>query len=192
MIDYTYNPIIPADYKIRRERTSLRNLSLQALFLWCGGDGGRIPPSRTAGAAVPGFAPWLRFSGCLFQFTPGYEPTDFGRGFSSLFSTHYKKRALQALFLWYGGDGGSRTHVQKYFRRTFSERSQCFVIRRIRRDADTLRNCYPVSPLKYQELFQRFPAFITPDFKPAGEPEAARGAELCSQCEIVVIFSVYI
>ena len=91
-----------------------------------------------------------------------------------------------------GGDGGSRTHVQKYFRRTFSERSQCFVIRRIRRDADTLRNCYPVSPLKYQELSQRFPAFMTPDFKPAGEPEAARGAELCSQCEIVVIFSVYI
>lgn len=91
-----------------------------------------------------------------------------------------------------GGDGGSRTHVQKYFRRTFSERSQCFVIRSIRRDADTLRNCYPVSPLKYQELFQRFPAFMTPDFKPAGEPEAARGAELCSQCEIVVIFSVYI
>jgi hypothetical protein len=33
---------------------------------------------------------------------------------------------------------------------------------------------------------------MTPDFKPAGEPEAARGAELCSQCEIVVIFSVYI
>ena len=92
----------------------------------------------------------------------------------------------------FGGDGGSRTHVQKYFRRTFSERSQCFVIRSIRRDADTLRNCYPVSPLKYQELFQRFPAFMTPDFKPAGEPEAARGAELCSQCEIVVIFSVYI
>jgi len=91
-----------------------------------------------------------------------------------------------------GGDGGSRTHVQKYFRRTFSERSQCFVIRSIRRDADTLRNCYPVSPLKYQELSQRFPAFMTPDFKPAGEPEAARGAELCSQCEIVVIFSVYI
>ena len=115
-----------------------------------------------------------------------------GCGFSSLFSMHYKKRALQALFLRYGGDGGSRTHVQKYFRRTFSERSQCFVIRRIRRDADTLRNCYPVSPLKYQELSQRFPAFMTPDFKPAGEPEAARGAELCSQCEIVVIFSVYI
>ena len=105
---------------------------------------------------------------------------------------HHKKRAVQALFLRYGGDGGSRTHVQKYFRRTFSERSQCFVIRRIRRDADTLRNCYPVSPLKYQELSQRFPAFMTPDFKPAGEPEAARGAELCSQCEIVVIFSVYI
>ena len=102
------------------------------------------------------------------------------------------KKTAGAVLLLIIGDGGSRTHVQKYFRRTFSERSQCFVIRRIRRDADTLRNCYPVSPLKYQELSQRFPAFMTPDFKPAGEPEAARGAELCSQCEIVVIFSVYI
>lgn len=108
--------------------------------------------------------------------------------------TFQNKKALKSncFKAFIGGDGGSRTHVQKYFRRTFSERSQCFVIRRIRRDADTLRNCYPVSPLKYQELFQRFPAFMTPDFKPAGEPEAARGAELCSQCEIVVIFSVYI
>ena len=30
------------------------------------------------------------------------------------------------------------------------------------------------------------------NFKPAGEPELMRGAELCSQCEIVVIFSVCI
>lgn len=31
---FTYNPIIPADYKSRRERTSLRNLSLfGVLFL---------------------------------------------------------------------------------------------------------------------------------------------------------------
>ena len=29
MIDLTYNPIIPADYKSRRERTSLRSLSLR-------------------------------------------------------------------------------------------------------------------------------------------------------------------
>ena len=28
MIDFTYNPIIPADYKSQRERTSLRSLSL--------------------------------------------------------------------------------------------------------------------------------------------------------------------
>ena len=28
MIDFTYNPIIPADYKSKRERTSLRSLSL--------------------------------------------------------------------------------------------------------------------------------------------------------------------
>ena len=28
MIDFTYDPIIPADYKSQRERTSLRSLSL--------------------------------------------------------------------------------------------------------------------------------------------------------------------
>ena len=32
MIDFTYNPIIPADYKSRRERTSLRSLSLAFAF----------------------------------------------------------------------------------------------------------------------------------------------------------------
>ena len=35
MIDFTYNPIIPADYKSQRERTSLRSLSLLGyLFLY--------------------------------------------------------------------------------------------------------------------------------------------------------------
>ena len=32
MIDFTHNPIIPADYKSPRERTSLRSLSLVRLF----------------------------------------------------------------------------------------------------------------------------------------------------------------
>ena len=34
------------------------------------------------------------------------------------------KKQAQGLFLYvYGGDGGSRTHVRKHFRRNFSERS---------------------------------------------------------------------
>ena len=150
---------------------------------------------RRQGRLTPPFRASLLdcgFPGVFSSLHPDTNPLVLDVGSPPSFLCIAKKRALQALFLRYGGDGGSRTHVQKYFRRTFSERSQCFVIRRIRRNADTLRNCYPVSPLKYQELSQRFPAFMTPDFKPAGEPEAARGAELCSQCEIVVIFSVYI
>lgn len=37
MIDFTYNPIIPADYKSQRERTSLRSLSLGRVT-YVGGD----------------------------------------------------------------------------------------------------------------------------------------------------------
>ena len=42
MIDFTYNPIIPADYKSPRERTSLRSLSLGGLLFCC-------PSPHTAG-----------------------------------------------------------------------------------------------------------------------------------------------
>ena len=40
MIDFTYNPIIPADYKSHGKRTSLRSLSLRGTFsivAACGG-----------------------------------------------------------------------------------------------------------------------------------------------------------
>jgi len=31
-------------------------------------------------------------------------------------------------FLFFGGDGGSRTHVRKHFRKSFSERSWSFFV----------------------------------------------------------------
>ena len=51
---------------------------------------------------------------------------------------------------------------------------------------------YPVSPLRCREVHARFPACLTPGLRPAGEPESARGADLSSKCESVVIFSVCI
>ena len=51
---------------------------------------------------------------------------------------------------------------------------------------------YPVIPLRCREVHARFPACLTPGLEPAGEPQSARGAELSSKCESVVIFSVCI
>ena len=54
MINFTYNPIIPADYKSQRERTSLRSLSLLGyLFLYK-----RVLPDSN------GFVSSLRFGRC--------------------------------------------------------------------------------------------------------------------------------
>ena len=67
-----------------------------------------------------------------------------------------------------GGDGGSRTHVQEHFRKTFSERSRLLLIRS------------PFANAANSGLRSRA----------AGDTGPTRGAELCSQCEIVVCFSV--
>ena len=44
--------------------------------------------------------------------------------------------------------------------------------------------------LRYREITQEVPACMTPDSRAAGDTGPTRGAELCSQCEIVVCFSV--
>ena len=44
--------------------------------------------------------------------------------------------------------------------------------------------------LRYREITQEVPACMTPDSQAAGDLRPTRGAELCSQCEIVVSFSV--
>jgi len=51
---------------------------------------------------------------------------------------------------------------------------------------------YPVIPLRCRAFPQGFPACLTFHILPAGEQKETRGAELCSQCEIVCSFSVYI
>ena len=51
------------------------------------------------------------------------------------------------IFLWslyYGGSGGSRTHVQEYFRKTFSERSRSLLFRSPLADAADVGFRYPV------------------------------------------------
>ena len=44
--------------------------------------------------------------------------------------------------------------------------------------------------LRYREITQEVPACMTPGSRAAGDTGPTRGAELCSQCEIVVCFSV--
>ena len=44
--------------------------------------------------------------------------------------------------------------------------------------------------LRYREITQEVPAWSTPGSRAAGDTGPTRGAELCSQCEIVVCFSV--
>ena len=48
----------------------------------------------------------------------------------------------------------------------------------------------PCILLRYREITQEVPACMTPDSRAAGDTGPTRGAELCSQCEIVVSFSV--
>ena len=56
---------------------------------------------------------------------PDPNPPDcLGRGFDQTCSTN-ENRPLRVYFA--GGSGGSRTHVQEHFRKTFSERIRVFV-----------------------------------------------------------------
>ena len=85
----------------------------------------------------------------------------------------------------YGGSGGSRTHVQEHFRKTFSERSRSLLFRAPLADAADLRFAIPWILLRYRELTQEVPALMTPGSQAAGDLRPTRGAELCSQCEVV-------
>ena len=102
-----------------------RNLSL--FVIMNGGDGGSDRPQgfarRTASSAPRTVAfgpqPVRRFTGpAHLRLCPHWlrlPPTA---------PTVATKKQAQGLFLYvYGGDGGSRTHVRKHFRRNFSERS---------------------------------------------------------------------
>ena len=99
-----------------------------------------------------------------------------------------KNRPLRVCFV--GGDGGSRTHVQECFRKTFSERSRLLLIRSPFACRQTRGFAIPWILLRYREITQEGPALSTPDSHAAGDTGPTRGAELCSQCEIVVCFSV--
>ena len=92
------------------------------------------------------------------------------------------------IFLWslyYGGSGGSRTHVQEHFRKTFSERSRSLLFHSPLADAADLGFAIPWVLLRYRELTQEVPALMTPGSQAAGGLRPTRGAELCSQCEVV-------
>ena len=89
-----------------------------------------------------------------------------------------------------GGDGGSRTRVQECFRKTFSERSRLLLFRSPVALRQTRGFAIPWILLRYREITQEVPACMTPDSRAAGDTGPTRGAELCSQCEIVVCFSV--
>ena len=103
------------------------------------------------------------------------------------FSTN-ENGPLRVLFI--GGDGGNRTHVQEYFRKNFSERSRVFDFA-CWASHGRLPSDYPAwSSYASGRLRKSFPACMTPGSEPAGELRPTRGAELCSQCEIVVCFSV--
>ena len=89
-----------------------------------------------------------------------------------------------------GGDGGSRTHVQEYFRKTFSERSRLLLFRLPVASTANSGLAIPWILLRYREIAQEVPAYMTPDSRAAGDTGPTRGAELCSQCEVVCCFSV--
>ena len=124
-----------------------------------------------------------------YHLTPGYEPT-------LLSWTWIRPRSYStnengpSRVLFIGGDGGSRTHVQEYFRRTFSERSRLLLFRSPLASTANLGIAIPWILLRYRELTQEIPACMTPDSQAAGDLRPTRGAELCSQCEVVVCFSV--
>ena len=89
-----------------------------------------------------------------------------------------------------GGDGGSRTRVQECFRKTFSERSRLLLFRAPLAKRQTRGFAIPWILLRYREITQEVPACMTPGSQTAVDLRPTRGAELCSQCERVVCFSV--
>ena len=101
-----------------------------------------------------------------------------------------EKQSPNGLCFIVGGDGGSRTHVQEYFRKTFSERSRLLLFRSPVALRQTRGFAIPWILLRYREITQEVPACMTPDSFAAGDEGPTRGAELCSQCEVVVCFSV--
>jgi len=101
-------------------------------------------------------------------------------------------RLLQ-LFMVYGGDGGSRTHVQNRVCGNFSERSLLWNFRFTpwQEAAEVIR--YPVRSPRLPGTRLEFSCMSTPGQEPAGEPQPTRGAaQLSCVCERIVIFSVCI
>ena len=66
----------------------------------------------------------------------------------------------------------------------------CFLFAHPSPERQTRGFAIPWILLRYREITQEVPAWSTPDSQTAGDLRPTRGAELCSQCEIVVCFSV--
>ena len=68
--------------------------------------------------------------------------------------------------------------------------ADCFLFARPSPKQQTRGFAIPWILLRYREITQEVPACMTPGSRAAGDTGPTRGAELCSQCEIVVSFSV--
>ena len=68
--------------------------------------------------------------------------------------------------------------------------ADCFCFTRPSPTQQTRGFAIPWILLRYREITQEVPACMTPGSRAAGDTGPTRGAELCSQCEIVVCFSV--
>ena len=114
--------------------------------LLSGGDGGsdRMLRFRSHTASSPRLRSASDHS--LLEAPPELLPAFVPGGFDSLKSYGQQKTGQSPVFLLSGGDGGNRTHVRKHFRRIFSERSQCFKIRRSKRPLTDSSLSYPVVP----------------------------------------------
>ena len=155
-----------------------------------GGSGGRIPPSRTPSAPLSR-SPILDcgFPGIFSSYTR--IRTHLSRTWVQLLrSVTRQQRGPDGPSLLSGGSGGSRTHVQEHFRKTFSERSRSLLFHAPLADTADLGFAIPWVLLRYRALTQEVPALMTPGSQAAGDLRPTRGAELCSQCEVVVCFSV--
>ena len=68
--------------------------------------------------------------------------------------------------------------------------ADCFLFARPSPKQQTRGFAIPWILLRYREITQEVPACMTPGSRAASDTGPTRGAELCSQCEIVVSFSV--
>ena len=68
--------------------------------------------------------------------------------------------------------------------------ADCFLFARPSPKQQTRGFAIPWILFRYREITQEVPACMTPGSRAAGDTGPTRGAELCSQCEIVVCFSV--